>query len=330
MSGTLGWTPHDYTPEELARGDALTAEFLDWAKRSRAPKAASRATLDAEYASLLERERAFRQEHAGKSMPAERILAPTYPTLVQAAFDALRADYRAWLERLGPRDRVHDQATRSALRRAYLGLWERWLEISHQFEEVEWDLPNLVPWDPVCALWHTTQRILAVGHKVRPDRVLDELSQAVEKVTQAGAAGLGRDPPPAADPRKATPRTASRAVRAVQRWIRRSLGEPGALPVGQPQGMPTQPKSQRKRRRRANRKQVPLTGKQLEAVELVGVHKGNFAAAARAAGKSRQALQSLYEKAMKKMGRSASVLKAKTQRLPEDRRGQVNLAAPEE
>jgi hypothetical protein len=231
MSQTLGWAPHGYTPEELARGDALTAELRDWAKRCRAAKDAGdsvgRAALDAEYAKLLERERAFRQEHAGKSMPAERILAPTYPTEVQAAFDALRAEFRAWVERLGPWDRVHGLATLTALRQEYIRLWDRWLAIGQQFGEVEWDLSNLVPWDPVCALWYTTQRILAVGHKVRPDRVLDELSQGVKNVTQAGASGLALEPPPGAHPRKATPETTIRAVRAVRRWIRRSVGEPG-------------------------------------------------------------------------------------------------------
>jgi hypothetical protein len=37
----------------------------------------------------------------------------------------------------------------------------------------------------------------------------------------------------------------------------------------------------------------------------------------------------LYDKAMKKLGRSASALKPKTRRLPHDKRGKANVAAEE-
>jgi predicted DNA-binding protein (UPF0251 family) len=85
----------------------------------------------------------------------------------------------------------------------------------------------------------------------------------------------------------------------------------------------------RKRRRKAPKQPVPLTPRQAEAVHLVGEHKGNMAAAARAAGVSRPAIEKLYRKAMGKLGKKA-VEKIKTQALPIDKRGQVNLAANDE
>jgi hypothetical protein len=41
-------------------------------------------------------------------------------------------------------------------------------------------------------------------------------------------------------------------------------------------------------------------------------------------------MQKLYDKAMKKLGRSATALKHETCTLPLDKRGQVNLAAEKE
>src|SRR5262249_28130459 len=55
--------------------------------------------------------------------------------------------------------------------------------------------------------------------------------------------------------------------------------------------------AKRGRRRRASpRKPTPLTPQQTEAMRLVGEHKGNIAAAARSAGKSRTAMDKLYKK----------------------------------
>jgi hypothetical protein len=71
-----------------------------------------------------------------------------------------------------------------------------------------------------------------------------------------------------------------------------------------------------------------LTPTQIEAVQLVGEHKGNCAAAAKAAGKSPQAMRKLYLKAMKKLGQKP--VKHTTQGLPTDRRGQATIAAEEE
>jgi hypothetical protein len=69
---------------------------------------------------------------------------------------------------------------------------------------------------------------------------------------------------------------------------------------------------------------VPLTEKQTEAMLLVSEHKGNYAAAARAGGKSRQQMTKLYKKGCKKLGLRA-VEKPKTKALPLDRRGQATI-----
>jgi len=82
------------------------------------------------------------------------------------------------------------------------------------------------------------------------------------------------------------------------------------------------------RRRASPRKPTPLTAAQTEAMQLVGEHKGNFAAAAKAAGKSRTMMIKLYEKATAKLGKKA--VKHLTQRLPTDHRGQEIIAAEEE
>jgi predicted DNA-binding protein (UPF0251 family) len=82
-----------------------------------------------------------------------------------------------------------------------------------------------------------------------------------------------------------------------------------------------------KRRRATERKPTPLTPEQTEAVQLVGEYKGNIAAAARAAGKSRTAMVKLYRKATAKLGKKA--IKHITQPMPRDRRGQETIAADE-
>jgi hypothetical protein len=88
----------------------------------------------------------------------------------------------------------------------------------------------------------------------------------------------------------------------------------------------SQPK---KHRRKGERRTIPLTAAQAEAAQLVGEHKGNFTAAGRAAGKTRQAMKKLYDKAMRKLGQTVvRPKKPKTQALPTDRRGQVDVAAP--
>jgi hypothetical protein len=90
----------------------------------------------------------------------------------------------------------------------------------------------------------------------------------------------------------------------------------------------TPAKQTAKRRRREGEPRVTaLTPTQAEAVHLVGEHKGNIAAAARAAGRKRQAMNKSYKTAMKKMGKSAVREKGKTRALPTDRRGQADDAA---
>jgi hypothetical protein len=90
-------------------------------------------------------------------------------------------------------------------------------------------------------------------------------------------------------------------------------------------------KKRKRRNRRPPRETHPLTPAQTEALRLVGDHQGNFTKAARAAGKSRTAIKKLYDKVMKKLGRSASkALKSNTRPLPLDGRGQANIPAEDE
>ena len=79
-----------------------------------------------------------------------------------------------------------------------------------------------------------------------------------------------------------------------------------------------------KRRRKAGPRIRPLTKKERDAVERVSEHKGNVTAAAKAAGKSRQAMSKLYRKAMKKL-EPYRAKAPKAQALPTDNRGQADL-----
>jgi len=96
--------------------------------------------------------------------------------------------------------------------------------------------------------------------------------------------------------------------------------EPSALNGEQKIAGEKLPKTTRRRRRIHQERTYPLTVKQIDAVLIVKEHKGNFAAAARAAGKSRAAIMKLYEKAASKLGKKD--FKLLTQRLPRDARGQ--------
>jgi hypothetical protein len=99
---------------------------------------------------------------------------------------------------------------------------------------------------------------------------------------------------------------------------------PASEPALPATGTLAAPLRRRKRRRATAWKDRPLTPAQVEAMSLVGEHKGNVAAAARAAGKSHQAMSKLYNKALKKLGQKAPP-KAKTRRLPRDERGQETV-----
>jgi len=81
-------------------------------------------------------------------------------------------------------------------------------------------------------------------------------------------------------------------------------------------------KGRAKRRRMSN--PSPLTAKQVEAVQIVSECKGNLAEAAKRLGVHHSTLQEHHKAAMKKLGKS--VVKHATRPMPEDRRGQANVA----
>lgn len=82
--------------------------------------------------------------------------------------------------------------------------------------------------------------------------------------------------------------------------------------------------SNRKRRRGRNKERA-LTAKQSEAVHIVGEHKGDFTAAAKVLGVSRQALAKRYKIAYEKLGKKA-MPRHKTTAIPTDRRRQENIS----
>jgi hypothetical protein len=84
-----------------------------------------------------------------------------------------------------------------------------------------------------------------------------------------------------------------------------------------------------RRRRTPDRRAKPLTPRQAEAMQMVGEHKGNYSAAARAMGVTPQRVRALYGEACQKLGISATK-KGKAGRLPTDRRGQPTVAAESE
>jgi len=92
-------------------------------------------------------------------------------------------------------------------------------------------------------------------------------------------------------------------------------------------------KKTKQRRRPPSEDKSPrkLTARQVEVMQLVGECKGNFAEVGRRLRLDRKTVKEHYEAALKKL-RQVGVksperkLKAKTTQLPEDRRGQVNVA----
>ncbi len=86
----------------------------------------------------------------------------------------------------------------------------------------------------------------------------------------------------------------------------------------------TPPKRQGGGRKRKSSVERKLTGKQLEASQIVAECKGDIAEAARRLGKDAKTVRQHYNAAMKKMGRIA--VKHATQKLPLDRRGAANLS----
>ena len=110
-------------------------------------------------------------------------------------------------------------------------------------------------------------------------------------------------------------RAAASELLKVRDWIEdRRAAEPPAKP---------------KRRKRASSKPRQLTAKQLEAAQIVGECKGNFAEAARRLGKDRKTVKQSYDAAMKKLGKEA-VATHQTRWYPRDRRGQAYLTAEDD
>jgi hypothetical protein len=172
MSGPLDSAAPDYTPKELDRGDALTAEFRDWAKRSRAARAAgdpaSRAALDAEHASLLGRARAFQREHVGEGArlgPRDRVHdKPTLPAKLppgkQAMADAYAREMGSWEERdkaLAREPNPNPGAVRThRAEHARLMVWKAHLEDLQGIG----NLSDPEPFDRVCAVRHLSLQTL--------------------------------------------------------------------------------------------------------------------------------------------------------------------------
>ena len=79
-----------------------------------------------------------------------------------------------------------------------------------------------------------------------------------------------------------------------------------------------------KRRKRQSSVDRKLTGKQLEASQIVAECKGNIVEAAQRLGRDPKTVRQHYKVAMEKMGKS--VVNHTTKPLPSDRRGQANIA----
>lgn len=82
-------------------------------------------------------------------------------------------------------------------------------------------------------------------------------------------------------------------------------------------------KPSKRRRRQGDPKQVALTPKQTEAVQIYGECKGNFAAAARRLGIDRKSFKERYDAAAGKLGSKA--VKHATTQIASDKRGQSDI-----
>jgi hypothetical protein len=107
-------------------------------------------------------------------------------------------------------------------------------------------------------------------------------------------------------------------LRQEEAWATAAGGALDATPPGPARQRP------KERRRRPAAEPKPLTAKQVEAVQIVGECRGDFAEAARRLKRDRKTIVGHYEAAQEKLGKSA--VKAATQPLPKDRRGQENIA----
>jgi DNA-binding CsgD family transcriptional regulator len=105
-----------------------------------------------------------------------------------------------------------------------------------------------------------------------------------------------------------------RAAEALLAWAR-----------DQQQRVSTKRSKRTKHNRRAPAHR-PLTDKQVKAMQTVAECNGSIAEAARRLGKDRSTVAQHYRTALKKLGRMASTVKAKTGALPSDKRGQLTVA----
>jgi hypothetical protein len=202
------------------------------------------------------------------------------------------------------------------LQRAEALLRRKAPEVLSVGEEILWFTWALLAQLP--AWWTANDRAIAINS---PDGQGEELLEKIRaKRAQECRRWLGEDP------YQTLLSLVDRLRTAICKWADNKTTEAPA-PVAPPAVEARA--SKRKRRRRASaREPAPLTPAQTEAMQLVGEHKGNVAAAARAAGKSRAAMKKLYDKATRKLGKKA--IRHFTQRLPRDSRGQETIAAEEE
>jgi len=84
------------------------------------------------------------------------------------------------------------------------------------------------------------------------------------------------------------------------------------------------PVKRRQSKRRKSSIESSLTGKQLEAMQIVGECKGDLAEAARRMGKDRSTIKQHYDAATAKLGKRP--VKHSTKRHATDRRGQADIA----
>jgi DNA-binding CsgD family transcriptional regulator len=116
-------------------------------------------------------------------------------------------------------------------------------------------------------------------------------------------------------------------IRVCEDWGGRLVLEAASAIEGrQAGGRTSKPRRPRRRPRRGGQKVRPLTGKQAEAVHIVGECGGNIAEAARRLGVNAKTVRQHYSAAMAKLGRAAGRQHARPTRLARDRRGQENLA----
>jgi hypothetical protein len=105
----------------------------------------------------------------------------------------------------------------------------------------------------------------------------------------------------------------------LRAWLSSLLD--GTVPLAT---IPSTSTPKRTKKKRRSRQPAKLTGKQLEACQIVGECKGNISKAAKQLGKDPKTVREHYEIGMAKLGKTA--IKHETKSLPSDKRGQANIA----